>query len=324
MELVSVIIPVYNGEKYIANCIESLLVQTYKQHEIIIIDDGSSDATLNIIKQYANKYPSIRFLHTENQGVSRARNAGIELAEGDYITFLDADDQLRENALEVMYNLIKSAEADISIVESIYFRFGEKPDNEYQCAEDVIIWDMQEAFQKAIEDHAFTHSAWAKMYKRELVKGIRFTEGRKINEDKFFVFQCFTKCKRVVYQNNKVYLGFVTPGSASRSAFSEKFFDILYFADRKVDIINRDFPAFKESIPAVLVRARLSLLYNLCKTYDKKYRRHEKECLQFIRKNMQAITPNSHFEKRLLAVIKYRLFKLYKFRLYKQFKKYFL
>ncbi len=320
-ELISVVIPVYNGERFIAGCMESVLAQTYTNYELIVVDDGSKDTTLGIIKEYAQREAKIKYVHTENKGVCHARNTGIELAAGDYITFLDADDRLRPNALAVMTDLLKNNAADLAIVSATTLPYGEGADEAYMCKEKVFVWSQEEAMQKMIEDHYSMHTVFAKLYKKELLRDIRFVEGRKIHEDNFFVFECLTKASRAVFQNNKVYLYTLVSGSASRSAFSDKFFDILYFADRKVEIVERMFPAFRDKTPLILTRARRALLINLCKTYDKKYRAQQEQCLRVIRKNMHMLSATSAFDKRLYFAIRFRLFWLYKWYIYTRMSK---
>lgn len=119
MNLISVIIPVYNGEKYIKRCINSLINQTYKNIEIIIINDGSKDNSINIIKEISEKDKRIIIIDKENQGVSIARNAGIEKASGDYIMFVDVDDWVKTNMIEQMYKVIKKENVDIVKCNSI-------------------------------------------------------------------------------------------------------------------------------------------------------------------------------------------------------------
>lgn len=321
-EQISVIIPVYNGEAFLAACIQSVLSQTYKNVEICIVDDGSTDATLEIIRENAKKSERIKYMHTENKGVCHARNKGIEMATGEYFTFLDADDQLCSGALQAMYDLIIKHAADISIVRSKNFSGDSSKANASEtCEEKVFVWSGEEAMEKMLDDHASMHSAVSKLYKMESLGGVRFVEGRKINEDNFFVFECLTKAGRVVYQNRKEYLRFVVPGSASRSAFSDKFFDILYFAERKAEIITAEFPQFRNKLPFVEAKARRALLLNLCKTNDKKYRQSRKDCLRILRKNMHLLKPESGFDKRLYFAIRFRLFWIYQWYLHRKMAK---
>ena len=114
-ELISVVVPVYNVEKYIDKCINSIINQTYKNLEIILVDDGSPDNCGNICDEYAKKDNRIIVIHKENGGLSDARNTGIEVSKGKYITFIDSDDYISDNYVSFLYNLIIEYKADISI-----------------------------------------------------------------------------------------------------------------------------------------------------------------------------------------------------------------
>ena len=113
--MVSVIVPVYNSEKYLTECIESIMAQHYSNIEVILIDDGSTDNSGRIIDNYAQRYSQIRAIHTDNQGVSSARNCGIEMSSGDFITFIDADDWITPDYVEYLLQVLISTNSDFAI-----------------------------------------------------------------------------------------------------------------------------------------------------------------------------------------------------------------
>ena len=115
IEKISVIIPVYNDEKYLAQCLDSVLRQTYSNLEIILVDDGSTDSTPELCEKYREKYANIRILHKKNGGVGSSRNAGLEMATGEYVLFVDHDDLLSETHIEELYKLLKKNDADIAV-----------------------------------------------------------------------------------------------------------------------------------------------------------------------------------------------------------------
>ena len=112
---ISVIIPIYNSEKHLKECVESVLNQTFKNFEIILVDDGSSDASANICDVFAEKHSFVKVVHKENQGVSKARNVGIGISSGEYITFLDSDDYLEKNFFQKGYSLVKENNCDLYV-----------------------------------------------------------------------------------------------------------------------------------------------------------------------------------------------------------------
>ena len=182
-ELISVIINVYNCEKFIKKCVDSVIKQTYKNLEILIINDGSIDDTLKICKKIKDK--RIKIITTKNLGLSLSRNIGIDNAKGDYLYFVDADDFIEEDTIEYLYNLIKKYDADIStskpltIFDYNYVKKDEK--------EKISILNSEEMLKKVIlsEDTAVT--LWNKLIKKEVFNGIRFQD-RIINR---FILLCY-------------------------------------------------------------------------------------------------------------------------------------
>ena len=182
---ISVIIPAYNAEKYISECLDSVLRQSYKNIEIIVVDDGSADNTYTVVEGYSERHSNIVLVHQENGGVCSARNKGLDMASGDFIMFLDADDYLVQNAVEIL--LFDAIEHGADIASGLMCAdLGNEPISTEGSR--VLIWHGTESLQKSLEDDPFTYSSCAKLYKREALEGIRFVEGRRIHEDSFFVF----------------------------------------------------------------------------------------------------------------------------------------
>ena len=312
--MISIIVPIYNGASYINRCFASIFSQSETNYEVVAIDDGSTDESLSILKAYEST--KIRVIHTENYGVCHARNVGLDNAKGEYIVFVDVDDALRSDALAILLHLIKKHDAEIVAGSKIVLDCNGDIKRSRVDKTEEEIWEGIIPLQRHVEDHISGHSVYSKLYKRELIQNIRFEEGKKVNEDSFFSFQCFAKAKKMIFLDVGIYKYYETPGSASRSPFSDKFFDIIYFAERKAEIIHGDFPQLEKYIPAVLARAYISLLFNMCKTYDKKYKVVEKQCLKKIKMLSKQYLPVLPHEKRILKIIRANLFSLYKCYLY--------
>ncbi|MBR0423152.1 MAG: glycosyltransferase [Clostridia bacterium] len=187
---VSIIIPVYNVEKYIKECINSAVNQTLKDIEIICVDDGSTDSSGSIIDEYANKDPRVHVVHKQNSGVSATRNKGIDLAKGEYIKFIDSDDVLDLTACEVCYNKAKSEDADIVVHDSI-----DKIYNEGQFS--------------LISLPAFVDGVvWTSLYRTSFIKenNIRFHEETSYGEDQAFNLLCNPKANKIVCISNNFYM----------------------------------------------------------------------------------------------------------------------
>lgn len=311
MPLISVIVPAYNAEKWIAECIASVFAQSYPNIELIIINDGSNDGTFGIAEKESVGRDNVKIIHTENCGVSSARNIGIEAAQGEYITFLDADDLLMPNALSVLYDLLTENDCGIAIAQKV----NEKSDGRQipNCfPNDFEIWSGTDGLKHSLEDHPAAYSVWGKLYKREILRDIRFTEGRSVHEDSFFIFLCMMKQPRVVVKNECVLRYRLSENSASRSPFSEKFFDILYFAERKKELVEREYPEFLGLTHNLMIKANMALLRCLCKTYDPKYRGEERSCIKAILADREYFVPAVRADENLFWFITHRLYWLYR------------
>lgn len=305
---ISVIVPVYNNEKYIRDCIDSILNQTFTDFELILVDDGSSDNSGVICDEYALNNSRIKVFHQKNRGVCAARNVGIDNAQGEYITFVDSDDYITNNALEVLYNDAVIHNADISCAE------------EHNCCYDTMqkdeckIWQGVDAIRNSLLDNAFTYSSCKKLYSREYVGEIRFEENKRIHEDSFFVFCCFLKKPTVVLRNTDIYYYRDNLDSASHSEFSHKFFDILYFADRKKEMAEKYFPELEAETKNMIVKANLAMLHALCNTNDKQYKKDIRNCIKTVKKFKKYFVPAIAGDEKFFFVVKnnlYTLFKLY-------------
>lgn len=239
MDLVSVIVPVYNAEKYINICIQSIVSQTYQNIEIIIIDDGSEDNTAVICKNLAEHNRHIRYHRQDNSGVSAARNIGYSMSKGQYIIFIDADDELHASMIEKLLYDIKKNNADISVCDIKKVESSiEKIENKQ--ATSIELYSQDDALDLYMRKNYFEIGVWNKLFKRSLIENIRFSEGRKMNEDKFFVFEALMKADRVTYRREPLYYYYVRPNSATKRGFDDRWMDNRYFAREIYSTILRE------------------------------------------------------------------------------------
>lgn len=282
--LISVIVPAYNAEKWIIDCCRSVFAQTWTNWELILVNDGSWDRTGEIADSIAQENINVRVIHTENRGVCAARNAGMDAARGEFITFLDADDMLTPDALDWLHSLIQTYGCDIAVG----WKTNVKSDGtELGCPYDRSgdVWEGSQALEQSLLDHPASYAVWGKLYRKSLTIDIRFVEGKRVHEDSFFLFQCFLKQPKVAVGDRCILRYRLSENSASRSAFSDKLFDILYFADRKQELVEDRYPAFQPLIRNMLVKAHMALLHNLCTTWDPKYLRAEKDSIRVVKEN---------------------------------------
>lgn len=201
--LISVIVPVYNVEKYIRKCVSSLLSQTYENIEILLIDDGSTDNSGRICDSYNNS--KIKVTHKENGGLSSARNLGLKLAKGEYIAFLDSDDYADEKMIETMYSLITENDCDVAQVGLLKFNENEILDNSNLLNKDypVKILSGKEAYRELYfngENGCLNFITWNKLYKKCLFENLEFCDGKN-NEDVIMTSMLLPKIDKIVVKN---------------------------------------------------------------------------------------------------------------------------
>ena len=200
--LISIIIPVYKVEKYLEKCIQSVINQTYENLQIILVDDGSPDNCGKICDEYAKKDHRIEVIHKSNGGLSDARNKGLEIAKGEYIGFVDSDDYIEADMYEVLYNLLKQYNADVSICNfytvsqgKISIKNADNGINEY---------NRIEILKEILLDKNIQSYAWNKLYKKELFDEIKYPVGKKY-EDIGTTFYLLEKCNKVVVTGKPEY-----------------------------------------------------------------------------------------------------------------------
>lgn len=226
MKKISVIVPVYNVEKYLKECIESIIKQTYKNIEILLIDDGSTDNSGSICDEYAKKDNRIKVVHQVNGGLSNARNTGLEESTGEYIMFCDSDDFFTPIACEVLLNEIEDKKADYVIA------------NYQNCSEDSTLWsnpvfskEKFKNFKLSIKDYKnsffiMNSGVWNKIFRKSFIDKLNLKFIEKLPaEDAMFTTYCFIKSKKVYYIDDIVYIYRQREGDSISTSASFNYFD---------------------------------------------------------------------------------------------------
>lgn len=229
--LISVIIPIYGVEKYLHRAVDSVLGQTYRNLDIILVDDGSKDSCPEICDAYAAREARVRVVHKENGGLSDARNAGLAVAGGDYIAFLDSDDYWAPTFIEILYRELVANDADVAlcsytVTEDAGYgkkEYFERQRERYQAGvvereildHRKLLFSVYDAHQL---DATYFIVAWNKLYKASLWKDIRFPKG-KIHEDEATTYRIFDKAQKGVYVKMPLYAYFSMPDSITRESF---------------------------------------------------------------------------------------------------------
>lgn len=234
LELISVIIPVYNVEQYLVRCMNSVLNQTYKNLEIILVDDGSTDNSGIMCDEYAEKDSRVKVIHKSNGGLSSARNAGLDIAKGEYIGFVDSDDWISADMYSMLYELINRGNYDISIC-GIARTYDSQSNAFYEKSFIEKITEYSSiAFQKKIlkvNTQDSNHYAVNKLYSKKVFKNARYPNGL-IDEDVEGTFLAVLDSEYIIETNKVGYFYWVNPQSITTSRFSKKQFDYLIICDR--------------------------------------------------------------------------------------------
>ena len=175
LEKISVIVPVYKVEKYLKRCVESIVQQTYQNIEIILVDDGSPDRCPEMCDEYARRDARIKVIHKSNGGLSDARNAGLNIASGDYISFVDSDDWIEEDFIEILYKNMKKENADISIIGyTLIWESGRK--KRFTSDDEYYVFDKEDAVRELLKQQKFQCMVCQKMYRKSIFRSIIFRE----------------------------------------------------------------------------------------------------------------------------------------------------
>lgn len=204
---ISIIVPVYNVEKYLIRCLDSIVNQTYKNLEIILVDDGSTDRCSEICDIYAGKDKRINVIHKENGGLSDARNRGIEIATGEYLAFVDSDDYIAANMYEVLLERMLNDGSDMAVCNFLYVDEQEKLLEESNCDIPIIneCIETRAAIHKLTEAKSWYYVvAWNKLYRKEIFRRLRYPKG-KYHEDEFVIHHIIQNCRLISCVKDPMY-----------------------------------------------------------------------------------------------------------------------
>lgn len=234
---VSIIVPVYDIEEYLVECIESILAQTWKHFEIILVDDGSTDSSGKMCDEYAEKYNRIFVIHKKNGGLSSARNAGIDVARGNYLAFIDSDDVVHPDYLRELVNIVEKENADLVACDfcvGTSCQWGETSEIKYDIRRD------EDVLERMNDNDVVVTVAWNKLYHAKFFKeyNLRYPEG-KIHEDMFLTPQILHCTNKMVITNQKLYFYRQRKNSIMNSSFSIKQLDSLEAIEFRIALFTK-------------------------------------------------------------------------------------
>lgn len=218
--LVSIIVPIYNVEQYIRRCIDSIINQSYKNIELILVDDGSPDNCPKICDEYASKYDHITVIHQKNFGLSSARNRGMDIAKGEYISFVDSDDYLHKDFVLNCLRII--AQKNVGIVQCSFLTGSDDSFPKILMNSEIIVFNDSRMYG----DRNVKITAWGKLYDKTTLNGILFPVGR-INEDEFFTYKAIAASGNIAVTSMPLYYYYVNPNSITHKKTDYKPMDFV-------------------------------------------------------------------------------------------------
>lgn len=258
---ISVIVPVHNGQLYLEGCVESIENQTGQSFEVIVVNDGSTDDTAAVCERLAGRYENLHVITLSDQGVSAARNRGLEQAQGDYITFVDADDRLRPGTLAGLYRILSETDSDMAgCAFAVWSRqeewkalaeASEKQDDDWETAEYDGCSYLKDAVLRG------NSRCWSKLYKRSLIGSTRFRQGLSIGEDMLFLVELLPRVKRAAETPYPGYGYFQNPHGAMQRPFTPAYMDQIYCWEMAKDLILRQDSTLAPQVNAHLMVALL-------------------------------------------------------------------
>lgn len=234
--LISVIVPVYNTENYIRDCLDSILTQTYTNLEVIVIDDGSKDKSEEIIQEYIAKDNRVKYFKQENSGLSATRNKGMDIAQGEFISFIDSDDAINKYFYETLYDALITT--NVSIAECKLKNFLNIEElNDIRNSQEYKILNYYNFIESPIIQGSFGESSCTKLYKSEFIKTFRFDIG-KIFEDSRIIHKMYCKAENIVFVDFEGYYYRKSPNSITRSKINEKQLELLDVIENRIEFFR--------------------------------------------------------------------------------------
>lgn len=292
-ELISVIIPVYNVEKYLKRCVESVINQTYTNIEIILVNDGSKDDSGKMCDEYKQKDNRIKVIHKENGGLSSARNCGIEIMSGSYVTFIDSDDYVCTNYVEQLHDMIVDNNCDLSMISYGMIFDEEYSINEGKIIDETIVLNRKSTIIEMMKLRSISQMAWGKLYKSNLFKEIRYPVG-KLYEDLAVIYDILLLTDKIAYNPSKLYKYYIREGSIMQSEFDPSKYYEIELIDKKMDMIERIYPDLLVECNERRLRSYFKTIHRIMSSKNKrKYKFYTETVKKKIRKIEKGMLFNS-------------------------------
>ncbi len=286
--LISVIVPIYKVEPYLEKCVQSIQNQTYKNLEIILVDDGSPDACGDMCDKFAQEDSRIIVVHRENGGLSAARNSGLDVAHGEYVGFVDSDDYIDGDMLECLYRELVAHKSELAVCRARILSEHDGQPFDTAASYSVTEYRGDEAHRYILQN--LDNSVWNKLFFREAIGALRFPHGKIHGEDFIFVLQYLRRITQIVVLNCEKYNYIKHKNSITQSSFSKSSLDEIYVKDYIQDYISQYYPNYLYLANKWCVKARINIVRQIMLSEHKNTWHDElRSCREYIKRNYRSV-----------------------------------
>ncbi len=302
-KVLSVIVPVYNVQKYLPQCIDSILNQTYQNLELILIDDGSPDKCPEICDDYEKKDSRVKVIHKENGGQGSARNRGLDIATGDYIAFIDSDDYVELDMFAIMVKALEETNSDMchcGFITHTGLRtvLSDVPEENY------ILNSSEEILKEYFSFTFINGGPCAKIFRKKVFADLRYPEGV-AREDVYIMHHAFAACDRAVHCGKCLYHYNIREGSSEHQEFDPKFLISIKIADERYEFIKKNYPNLLPFVEKSKYGSRISAIKKIVRSNSvKKYRDIYDELIKYLKDNTP---PTKKYKKQRMLILYFPL-----------------
>ena len=263
--LISIIVPVYNAETVLEECVSSIFAQTYKNYEIILVNDGSTDKSASVCDKIAAENVNVKVIHQPNAGPSAARKTGLKASSGEYITFVDSDDEIAPTYLELLLTLLNAHKADVSAVSYQNIARGESFEEHNTL--NIHEFSGEDAVEDVFYQKTLDHAQWGKLFRKEIIAEDDFAIQFRTFEDLYFIYKTYSRSNRIVWANQRLYVYHLTD-HGQLNGVTPMCRDAFMVLDKIMDNVKNS----KPRLAAAVNNRRISISFNILKTLTRTHR----------------------------------------------------
>lgn len=297
LPLISIIVPVYNVDKYLRECLDSICCQEKVNLEIIVVDDGSTDNSGAICDEYAKKHTNITVIHKQNEGAGFARNAGLDIMTGDYVSFVDSDDYIAADMYDTLFQAMMQTESDIACCGRFRVIDGKVAAAEKPITEEVVL-SGQDIIRNLLLDKEMTYSQCDKLFKAELFKEVRFPKKNLPSEDMPCIYEILKRAEKVVYIGQAKYYYRLVMTSSTKKTFSPQNIGTVYYTQEICDDVIKNMPMLRDEAFFTIIQCTASVYARMMRDGKQKECKKEKRYMEkLLWKNYSGILKNPYLSR---------------------------